>query len=75
MSSTATTALTGSRPVLSIDDLSLEFRTRSGTVRALDHVSLSVRRGEIVGIIGSRSSFDDFKQNGYGRYIAQIGGN
>ncbi len=36
---------------------------------------MAMRRGEIVGIIGSRSSFDDFKQNGYGRYIAQIGGN
>ena len=56
MSSTAATALTGSRPVLSIDDLSLEFRTRSGTVRALDHVSLSVRRGEIVGLVGESGS-------------------
>jgi hypothetical protein len=36
---------------------------------------MAMRRGEIVGIIGSRSSFDDFKQNGYARYIAQIGGN
>lgn len=35
---------------------------------------MAMRRNEIVGIIGSRSSFDDFKQNGYGRYIAQIGG-
>jgi tripartite-type tricarboxylate transporter receptor subunit TctC len=36
---------------------------------------MAMRRGEIVGIIGSRSSFDDFKQNGYASYIAQIGGN
>lgn len=36
---------------------------------------MAMRRGEIIGIIGSRSSFDDFKQNGYGHYIAQIGGN
>ncbi|HEY4136337.1 MAG TPA: tripartite tricarboxylate transporter substrate-binding protein [Alphaproteobacteria bacterium] len=36
---------------------------------------MAMRRGEIVGIIGSRSSFDDFKQNGYGKYIVQIGGN
>ena len=36
---------------------------------------MAMRRGEIVGIIGSRSSFDDFKKNGYGHYIAQIGGN
>jgi tripartite-type tricarboxylate transporter receptor subunit TctC len=35
---------------------------------------LAMRRGEIVGTIGSRSSFDQFVENGYGRYIAQIGG-
>ena len=33
-------------PLLSIDDVSLEFRTRSGTVRALQHVGLTVARGE-----------------------------
>jgi len=56
MISTASTASTASRPVLSINDLSLEFRTRSGTVRALDHVSLSVGRGEIVGLVGESGS-------------------
>jgi hypothetical protein len=35
---------------------------------------LAMRRGEIVGTLGSRSSFEQFVQNGYGRYIAQIGG-
>jgi peptide/nickel transport system ATP-binding protein len=43
-------------PLLSIDDLSLEFRTRSGTVRALDRVSLTVGRGEIVGLVGESGS-------------------
>jgi hypothetical protein len=33
-----------------------------------------MRRNEITGIIGSRSSFETFVKNGYGRYIAQIGG-
>jgi tripartite-type tricarboxylate transporter receptor subunit TctC len=37
--------------------------------------SLAMRRGEVVGGMGSRSSFDSFRKNGYGRYIAQIGGN
>jgi len=36
---------------------------------------MAMRRNEVVGIIGSRSSFDEFKNNGYARYIAQIGGN
>jgi tripartite-type tricarboxylate transporter receptor subunit TctC len=35
---------------------------------------LAMRRGEVVGGIGSRSSFEQFARNGYGRFIAQIGG-
>lgn len=35
---------------------------------------MAMRRNEIAGIIGSRSSFEEFVKNGYGRYIAQIGG-
>jgi len=35
---------------------------------------MAMRRNEITGIIGSRSSFEDFVKNGYGRFIAQIGG-
>ena len=36
---------------------------------------LAMRRGEIVGTIGSRSSFEQFVKNGYARIVAQIGGN
>jgi tripartite-type tricarboxylate transporter receptor subunit TctC len=35
---------------------------------------LAMRRGEIVGSIGSRSSFEQFVGNGYGRFIGQFGG-
>jgi len=35
---------------------------------------LAMRRGEIIGTIGSRSSFEQFVKNGYGRFVAQIGG-
>jgi tripartite-type tricarboxylate transporter receptor subunit TctC len=35
---------------------------------------LAMRRGEIAGTIGSRSSLQHFVDNGYGRFIAQIGG-
>ena len=35
---------------------------------------LAMRRGEITGSIASRSSYDSFVANGYGRMIAQIGG-
>ena len=41
---------------LLIEDFSLVFRTRHGTVRALEDVSLSVERGEIVGVVGESGS-------------------
>jgi len=42
--------------LLSVRDLSLEFRTRSGTVRALENVGLDVAKGETVGIVGESGS-------------------
>ncbi|RVD39958.1 ABC transporter ATP-binding protein, partial [Mesorhizobium sp. M8A.F.Ca.ET.023.02.2.1] len=38
--------------LLEISDLSLEFRTYRGPIKALNGVSLNVRAGEIVGIVG-----------------------
>jgi tripartite-type tricarboxylate transporter receptor subunit TctC len=35
---------------------------------------MAIRRGEITCGMGSRSSFDPFVKNGYGHYVAQIGG-
>lgn len=43
-------------PVLDVQGLSVEFRTRSGTVRALEEVSLAVHRGECVGVVGESGS-------------------
>ena len=42
--------------LLAIEDLAVEFRTRTGTVYALDQVHLHVRRGETVGIVGESGS-------------------
>ncbi len=42
--------------LLEIRDLSLEFRTRSGTVHALEHIDLAVDKGETVGIVGESGS-------------------
>ncbi|MFA6157471.1 ATP-binding cassette domain-containing protein, partial [Mesorhizobium sp.] len=38
--------------LLEISDLSLEFRTYRGPIKALNGVSLNVRAGEIVGVVG-----------------------
>ena len=43
-------------PLLDVEDFSLEFRTRSGTVRALEHVNLRLHKGEIVGLVGESGS-------------------
>ncbi len=54
------------------DALSLPIKIIAGFSGAED--MMAMRRDEITGIIGSRSSFEDFVKNGYARYIAQIGG-
>ncbi|MBL8305228.1 MAG: ABC transporter ATP-binding protein [Rubrivivax sp.] len=43
-------------PLLEVSDFSLEFRTRSGTVRALEGVNLRIAKGEIVGLVGESGS-------------------
>lgn len=35
---------------------------------------LAMRRGEVQGIVGSRSTFEQFVKDGHGKFIAQIGG-
>ena len=43
-------------PLLDVQDFSLQFRTRSGTVHALEHVNLRIQKGEIVGLVGESGS-------------------
>jgi oligopeptide/dipeptide ABC transporter ATP-binding protein len=42
--------------LLRVEGLTVEYRTRAGFLRALDRVSLSVRRGEIVSVVGETGS-------------------
>ncbi|NJN04599.1 MAG: ABC transporter ATP-binding protein [Leptolyngbyaceae cyanobacterium SL_1_1] len=42
--------------MLSVEDLSVEFRTRAGVVKALEAVNFSVQPGETVGIVGESGS-------------------
>ncbi len=43
-------------PLLDVRDLTVEFATRRGTVRAVEQVNLTVGRGETVGIVGESGS-------------------
>jgi peptide/nickel transport system ATP-binding protein len=40
------------QPVLSVQELTVEFVTRRGTLRALDKVSFDIARGEVLGVVG-----------------------
>ena len=44
--------MTGSDPVLDVKNLTVEFSSEDGPLRAVDAVSFQIRRGEIVGLVG-----------------------
>ena len=43
-------------PILEISDLSVVYRTQGGDVRAVEHVSLELNPGEVVGLCGESGS-------------------
>ena len=45
-----------SLPLLAVKDLTVEFATRRGTVRAVEHVNLTVAKGETLAIVGESGS-------------------
>ncbi len=47
---------TAAEPLLQVQDLTVTFRTRTGTVHALEGVSFDIAAGEILGIVGESGS-------------------
>jgi peptide/nickel transport system ATP-binding protein len=45
-----------SAPLLAVRDLSVEIQSEDGVVHAVDHVSWSVNRGDVLGIVGESGS-------------------
>lgn len=43
-------------PILSIQDLTVDFKTKFGTANAVDRISFSLRQGERLGIVGESGS-------------------
>src|SRR4051795_989508 len=48
--------MTESVPLLDVKDLTVEFSTRRGIVKAVQHVDISIAKGETVGIVGESGS-------------------
>jgi peptide/nickel transport system ATP-binding protein len=44
------------QPLLDVNDLTVEFATRRGIVKAVQHVNISVAKGETLGIVGESGS-------------------
>ncbi|MDE5457366.1 dipeptide ABC transporter ATP-binding protein [Bradyrhizobium sp. CSA112] len=44
------------QPLLDVHDLTVEFTTRRGIVKAVQHVNISVAKGETLGIVGESGS-------------------
>jgi oligopeptide transport system ATP-binding protein len=55
-SSPSAVGTTTSGPVLEVDDLHVEFRTRSGVVNAVNGINYSVEAGETLAILGESGS-------------------
>ena len=47
---------TSDAPILEVSELTTQFHTRAGVVKAVDGVSFSLHKGEIIGLVGESGS-------------------
>ncbi len=61
------------QPLLDIHDLTVEFATRRGTVKAVQHVDISVAKGETLGIVGESGSGKSVTSYAVMRILDRVG--
>ncbi|NIV38333.1 MAG: ATP-binding cassette domain-containing protein, partial [Anaerolineae bacterium] len=44
--------MTENHPILEVEDLQVEYAVRTGTIKGVDHVDLTVYEGETLGLVG-----------------------
>src|SRR5216110_2212665 len=60
-------------PLLDIRDLTVEFSTRRGIVRAVQHVDLTIAKGETIGIVGESGSGKSVTSYAVMRILDRVG--
>src|SRR5436309_5379412 len=61
------------QPFLDVNDLTVEFSTRRGIVKAVQHVNISVAKGETLGIVGESGSGKSVASYAVMRILARAG--
>ena len=60
-------------PLLDIRDLTVEFQTRRGIVTAVQHVDLTIAKGETIGIVGESGSGKSVTSYAVMRILDRVG--
>ena len=59
------------QPLLEVKHLKTQFRTKRGTVTAVDDVSFSVNQGDTLGIVGESGCGKSVTMNSIMRFLAK----